>query len=298
MGGTELEPRPSGSVPRDATPREPLPDDRGSRFADGSPFPFDLADRLLTATPVRTAEVHRTLGSTNDRALELARGGCALPAVVVAARQTSGRGRGGHVWAAPAGCLTFTLLLRVASGIDPAPLAPWCGLLTAEAVAALLPPGRRAGVKWPNDVLLTDVPGGRGRERWGKVGGLLCEIPRSGTAAVGVGLNLNCDPADLPAGLATPAATLRTDGGPHDAAGVLLGLVNRLCGAVDDEGTVPPIPAERWDAADVLGGREVVVRAGDRVTAGTACGVEAGGALRVFDGSGVRAVRTGAVQRW
>ena len=277
------------------------------------PLPADLPARVRAETFVDAVEVHPTLGSTNDRALALAAAGPpsgpppGLPLLVVAGRQTAGRGRGGHRWAAPAGCLTFTLLLEMpgktdrADAADPAALAPLVGLTVAEAAAALTP--RPVAVKWPNDVLarVTPAAGGAGRAGWGKAAGVLCEAPRAGLLAVGVGLNLNVHPADLPPGLPTPPATLRpeTDDGtpapPHDPAAVLCDLLVRLEAALSRFAAAGGVDPARWAARDALAGRPVTVTAGRTTIAGTACGVTPGGALRVFDGAGVREVRTGTV---
>ena len=266
-----------------ASGRHPLPDDRGS-----SAFPPDAAARLRSETFVRTVEAHAELGSTNDRALALAAGGVALPAVVLAERQTGGRGRGANRWAAPAGALTFTLLVDPPTApADASLLAPIAGLTVAEAAASLT--AGEVGVKWPNDVLLRSAP----EEPWGKLAGILCERPPTGGVAVGVGLNLNCDPAAFPAGLARPAATLRGDGPPHDAVDVLVDLLVRLESAFDAlPAGLDPI---RWAMRDVLDGRSVTVTAGAVRVAGTACGVTAAGELRVFQGAAVRTIRSGTV---
>ena len=256
------------------------------------PLPPDAAARLRAETFARTVEVHAELGSTNDRALELARDPAApLPAVILADRQTAGRGRGSHRWAAPAGCLTVTLLCE-APAADPAPLAPLAGLVVAELAATLTP--REVGVKWPNDVLLRESPAAA----WGKLAGVLCEVPRPGVVAVGVGLNVNCDPADFPPHLPTRPASLRDPAGPHDRVGVLVELLVRLEAAFGEFRETGRIDPARWAARDALAGRAVTVRAGDAVTRGTACGVGPGGELRVFDGSTVRLVRMGTVEAW
>ena len=249
------------------------------------------AARLRAETCARTVEVHAELPSTNDRALRLAADPPPLPAVILADRQTAGRGRGAHRWVAPPGCLTFTLLLEPPAGPSHlAPLAPLTGLVAAEAAAALTP--HAVGVKWPNDVLLRTDPAGP----WGKLAGVLCEAPRPGLVAIGVGLNLNCDPAAFPADLPTPAASLRDPRGPHDAAAVLIDLLVRLEAAFAAFAEDPRLDPDRWAGRDALAGRAVTVTAGSAVTRGTACGVAPGGALRVFDGAAVREVRSGTVE--
>ena len=254
-------------------------------------YPPDTAARLRAETFARTVEVHAALPSTNDRALALAAENPSLPAVVLADRQTAGRGRGSHRWAAPAGCLTVTLLCE-APAADPAPLAPLTGLVVAELAATLTP--HAVAVKWPNDVLLRASPG----EPWGKLAGVLCEVPRAGVVAVGVGLNVNCDPADFPPDLPTRAATLRDPAGPHDRVGVLVELLVRLEAAFVGFREAGRLDAARWAARDALAGRAVRVLAGDALTRGTACGIGHGGELRVFDGAAVRLVRSGTVDSW
>jgi hypothetical protein len=75
--------------------------------------PFLNAEQIRAATFIRHVELHESLDSTNNRALELARDERAeLPALVVARRQTAGRGRGERTWWAAEGALTFSVFLE------------------------------------------------------------------------------------------------------------------------------------------------------------------------------------------
>ena len=94
--------------------------------------------------------------------------------------QRAGRGRLGREWVSPAGkCLSATVLVHTRRMPEDAlawmPLA--AGLALAEALDPLV--ADRAGLKWPNDVLVD------GR----KVAGVLCERRRS-AVAVGCGDHL------------------------------------------------------------------------------------------------------------
>ena len=148
------------------------------------------------------------------------------PNLLVAEHQTQGRGRQGKAWQSAAGAsLTFSLAL---------PLAPadWSGLSLAVGVAladALDPPtsGRpvRLGLKWPNDLLLQDLPdAAAGSATVGrKLGGILIETVMAGSqrmAVVGIGLNVLPQATDglswgyaclqeLDAGLSAPAVLAR-----------------------------------------------------------------------------------------
>lgn len=137
-------------------------------------------------------EVHDTLASTNDTALQRAGDGDPGRLWIVAGAQTGGRGRHGRVWLSPPGNLYATLLL-----IDPAPmhrnaeLGFVAGAAVAAAVGTLLPRPAFA-IKWPNDLV------GAGA----KLSGLLLEARQlpGGIAAVAIGFGVNCTshPDDLP----------------------------------------------------------------------------------------------------
>src|SRR5688572_14861482 len=100
-------------------------------------------------------------GSTNDVASSLAATGAPDFSVVVAERQTRGRGRGGSTWGDAAGkSLLFSVLIRTP---DPGAAVACAPIRAGIAVASAIPGAR---VKWPNDVV---IPG------HGKVAGILCE---------------------------------------------------------------------------------------------------------------------------
>jgi BirA family biotin operon repressor/biotin-[acetyl-CoA-carboxylase] ligase len=116
--------------------------------------------------------------------------------LVTAAEQLAGRGRQGRGWVAPAGdALLMSLVVR-----DPPPLLSLAaGVAVAQVAQALDPAGRRAELKWPNDVLLAG----------GKVAGILVEArPGEGWAVLGIGVNVAVDRGALPPDVRDRAATL------------------------------------------------------------------------------------------
>jgi BirA family transcriptional regulator, biotin operon repressor / biotin---[acetyl-CoA-carboxylase] ligase len=132
----------------------------------------------------------RSIGSTMDRARELAIAGAPHGTLVSADVQTAGRGRYARTWSAPAGtALLFSLIVREFD-----PLLPLrVGLAVADVA------GAGARVKWPNDVWLEGL----------KVAGILVEgRPAAGWAVAGVGLNVALDVRDLPQELHATAGTL------------------------------------------------------------------------------------------
>ena len=245
-------------------------------------FPPDLAARLRSETCAASVELHVELGSTNDRALELARGERPpLPAVILTERQTAGRGRGANRWVSDGGGLTFTVLLDAGpfSG-RVATLAPLAGLSVRDALAAVAPRPSEVRVKWPNDV----------RVGTRKVAGILCEAA-AGCVAVGVGINVGGLPADLPPDVRDAAASLPVP----DRPALLVDLLRRLETDLRAFAAGGVLDAARWRRCDALAGREITVDAGGQPITGVASGVEPDGALRLFDGRTLHAVRSGTV---
>lgn len=142
------------------------------------------------------------LGSTSDRAAAMRRGGeLFAPAMVVAERQTAGRGRGENSWFSAEGSLAVTFVLPTDEAIPPHHLPLIAGLAARNAAAELCgDPGVQ--LKWPNDLLY----GGK------KLAGLLCERIEKADL-IGLGLNVNLDPATAPAHLVDRITSLATIAG-------------------------------------------------------------------------------------
>jgi BirA family biotin operon repressor/biotin-[acetyl-CoA-carboxylase] ligase len=147
---------------------------------------FDL-QRIAESGLVAQIDFHEVLGSTSDRALELgAKDEPKLPLLVLAERQTAGRGRGSNRWLTSAGALTFSLVLEVVDQRLPLRNRPQVALVAGVAVAEALSRYVNRGcvhLKWPNDVFL----GGD------KIGGILSESVTGWTdrLVVGIGINVN-----------------------------------------------------------------------------------------------------------
>lgn len=252
------------------------------------------ADRLSVAA----AEFHSRIGSTNDRARELAGAGGALPAIVVADRQWGGRGRRGRRWESdtPKG-LWFTIARHGwAAGTETLPLR--AGLAVARALEADAP-DLRIQVKWPNDLVV----------RHRKLGGILCERA-SGAMLVGIGLNLDHTEEELP-GVVPPATSLRIETGLRLARGaVLAGVADALERVWERPGsTIPSSELEALEARSPLVGRPLSVsgvvrdsREGVRAVeslAAVGSSLLPDGSLEVRDDSGERwRVIAGTVESW
>lgn len=233
--------------------------------------------------PGLSVEVSAECDSTSTRLLERARAGDPSPCLLVAERQTAGRGRLGRQWRSSLGdSLTFSLAL---------PFAPprWEGLSLAVgvALAEALHPALR--LKWPNDLWLP----GEGEVPDRKLGGVLIEtqgLANPGRAGerflvVGIGINLHA-PAAEPGDAYARAGVAELD--PSlDAPGALARVARPLLETLavfETQGFDATLQA-RFAARDALRGRRVRLQgAGLGDEEGTACGVDSDGALLVHTG--------------
>jgi BirA family biotin operon repressor/biotin-[acetyl-CoA-carboxylase] ligase len=139
-------------------------------------------------------------------------------AVVVAEEQTAGRGRLGRPWiAAPGTSLLFSLNLRPAAETRRLPeLSIVAGLASAEAIWQVT--GLRPEIKLPNDLLVDER----------KLAGILAEA-REERVVLGIGINVNVPPEDLPAGVDRKATSLLAElGVPVDRAELLAMILLEL----------------------------------------------------------------------
>lgn len=200
--------------------------------------------------------------------------------ILLAERQTAGRGRRGRAWVSPlAANLYFSMSRRFHT-----PLARMGGLSLAVGVAlaeAVMGLGVvDARVKWPNDVWV-----GRRKlagvliETGGELGGPLDVV-------VGVGLNVAM-PGAGSMGIGQDWTDLVREGGPHDrnvvAAAVLGGLLPAL-EAFDQQGLSPFL--ERFACLDALAGADIELELPQGRVRGRAVGVAEDGGLRVALDSG------------
>lgn len=91
--------------------------------------------------------------------------------------------------------MTATFVYPPVDSLDPHLLPLAAGIAVRDAIAEAT--GVEAGLKWPNDLWIDDR----------KVAGLLCERI-DGVDLIGVGINANLDPSDLPKALRTQSCSL------------------------------------------------------------------------------------------
>ncbi|GAB7091027.1 biotin--[acetyl-CoA-carboxylase] ligase [Halorubrum luteum] len=259
----------------------------GDGYAPPTEPPYGAAGIEFGLNVPYTVEYHDALGSTNDRARELAASGESSVAVV-ADEQTGGRGRLEREWTAPSGGVWVSVLTSPAI---PTSHAPVCTLAAAVATTdACREAGVDAGIKWPNDVLVgreaRDAGRGDGEPRTNergdqKLAGILTEMEgeadRVSWLVVGVGINANVDVGVLPDG-ATSLSAVR--GEPVDRRRLLQRLLERY----QELTTMPDRILPAWrERAETLGA-SVRVDTPDGEVCGTAVDIEFPGQLVVDTG--------------
>jgi len=222
--------------------------------------------------------------STNDIAFSLALGGAPEGTVVIADRQTKGKGRMKRVWQSPPNCNLYTsIILRPQT--DPVSTAQ-IPLMTGVAAAEVLSRYCFSDVtlKWPNDVQI------RGK----KICGILTEMrasegPRVNFVIVGIGININIKKEDFDESFREISTSLKEETGKE---------VSRLDFAVEfydyfekwyrtwvKKGFEPIRGA--WLAYSSMIGKQVqVVFQGD-VRTGEVHGIDEYGALLLQDENGI-----------
>lgn len=264
---------------------EALPS-RGYRLCSTPDLPLaeELRRGLSTRMVGREIRYFLETDSTNRQAYALGEAGASEGLIVIADRQSAGRGRLGRAWISPPGVnLYLSLLLRP-------PLPPYAApqltflsaLAVSRAIAAVT--GLTPTHKWPNDVLLN------GRKVAGLLNEMSAESDRIRFVVLGIGVNLNMTADQFPADLRAPATSLLLVGGKPVARALfgraLLEQLDVLYAEYLRHGPAPIMAA--WEAhCDLVGKPVTVDEGGGTPLRGTVAGIDRDGALllTLADGS-------------
>jgi BirA family biotin operon repressor/biotin-[acetyl-CoA-carboxylase] ligase len=165
--------------------------------------PETLAALLPTKTLQQSLFVFDELPSTNTFALELAKNPIPQGTVVLADRQTAGRGRLQRSWFSPPGANIYGSLIFSFNHQFQA--IGWIPLMAGTAIARAIEDNTNINItlKWPNDILIAER----------KVGGILCEsFKRDSTetcVVIGFGINVNLPESSFPKELELSATSLQ-----------------------------------------------------------------------------------------
>lgn len=268
----------------------PISASRGEGYRLESGFELLNADTIRRACVPDVAnvfpelEVFMTLDSSNTQVMKRYQEGCAHPLVILAEKQTAGRGRRGRVWHSPfAGSIYLTVGWVFTEGV--AALEGLSLIIGLKVVEVLQRFGANdLQLKWPNDVywdkrklagILIDVQGDPAG---------VCQV------AIGIGINVNLQEAQS-SFIDQPWVDLATviKNRPISRNQIVAALLNDLVPVLK---TLPDKSfsayQHAWQAYDLCYGRDVIVQSGNSVMVGRACGVNSQGAYGIHlikDGS-------------
>jgi len=247
----------------------------------------------IRATPFgRYVDYHVVIDSTNDEAKRRAADpSCSLPLLVLAERQTAGRGRGGNRWWSGEGCLMFSVALgpdRLPDDRQHAALAALASALAVVDAAAPLLPALPLGLHWPNDVVASDR----------KLAGILIEVAAARRHVIGIGLNTNNLFADAPDEVRSRATSLRElTGRTHDRTALLVALLTALEQRLAELYQTPVAIARRANELCLQRGQTLTVAVGQTRVVGQCTGIGDDGTLVLDTPDGRRTLASGSICR-
>ncbi|HEY2759501.1 MAG TPA: biotin--[acetyl-CoA-carboxylase] ligase [Pirellulales bacterium] len=251
-------------------------------------------DTLLENPWIAHAEHHHVLESTQIRSRELANQidgqRIKLPTLIVADRQTAGRGRGANQWWTGDGSLALSLLIDPQQFGFPCRAVPRLSLAVGVALVDALAPQlveHQLGLHWPNDLYV----GPR------KLAGILVEVLPNGLHIIGIGLNSNNSAANAPPELRHSVATLLDlTGKSHDHTDLLLAILENIEAALHQLQEPVETLGGRFDLLCRQHGQTLTVYQGDRATTGRCGGIASDGALILDTPAGRQSFYSGTLQ--
>jgi BirA family transcriptional regulator, biotin operon repressor / biotin---[acetyl-CoA-carboxylase] ligase len=214
-------------------------------------------EQIAPILPNFTVEVLPEIDSTNTELMRRAKAGHIEPILLIAEKQTAGRGRLGREWHDLAERIDSLPALTFSLGLPLSPLN-WSGLSLVVGLSIATSLHADIGLKWPNDLWLCKGNGDR------KLAGILietCAAEGQRYVVIGVGINILAPSngfRETPAVLRTPAAWLEELLPTVNAAQALKLIMLRLVRDIlqFSESGFAPFQV-RFNALDVLKARQV-----------------------------------------
>ncbi|MBP7840166.1 MAG: biotin--[acetyl-CoA-carboxylase] ligase [Acidaminococcaceae bacterium] len=242
--------------------------------------PEEVVTRLETKWLGHSINYDESVTSTNEVAKKLANAGCEDGLVCIAEEQVGGKGRLARVWFSPyAHGIWFSVVLKP-------PFMPSeaskCTLLAAVAVVRAINEytGVKAGIKWPNDILID------GKKMVGILTEMNAEFGHINYIVIGTGININVPKESLSDDLKDVVASLADVTTKKINRAELLALIlknmEEFYELAITEGFGPILDEWRWWSTTL--GKEVKVVAPNETYIGKALDIDEDGLLIVERG--------------
>ena len=149
-------------------------------------FPWEITSKLKTSVIGQHAYYFDTIDSTQNQALKMADDPANNGTVIIAGKQTGGKGRSGRKWISPKGGIWLSIILQPKFDISITTLFPIASALALsnalEKTFKILPE-----LKWPNDLTI------KGKKIAGMLVDVSLESNRIENLVLGVGINFDID---------------------------------------------------------------------------------------------------------
>lgn len=217
------------------------------------------------------------IDSTNAEARRMAEQGKNTPALIVADRQSAGRGRMGRSFFSPVGTgIYMSLLIEVKSDELPAAVS----LTSAAAVAVIRATdkytGKKTLIKWVNDILLDGK----------KVCGILAEsFTAHGKSYVCIGIGINTSTKDFPDDISNIAGSVNTSDRASICESVCCELYDLYLEILASDKSY----IEEYRSRSAVIGREITYIQNGKSTNAIALDIDGDGALTVKHSDGTEA---------
>jgi BirA family biotin operon repressor/biotin-[acetyl-CoA-carboxylase] ligase len=270
-------------------------------------------EQIAPILPHFTVEVLPEIDSSNTELMRRAKAGQIEPILLIAEKQTAGRGRLGREWHDLAARTDSLPALTFSLGMPLSPL-DWSGLSLAAGISIAQSLHPKIGLKWPNDLWISaDSDGENVEKNDRKLAGILietCAIHSSISnnqryVVIGVGINLTQPTSHQTVAqplLRTPAAWLQEflpeTSAPDTLQRIAYNLVQTILTFADHGFT--PFQA-RFNQLDVLKNRQINVENGQQNATvqtkltGLAQGVNSKGELLLQTAHGIQTINSSEV---
>ncbi|HJJ23436.1 MAG TPA: biotin--[acetyl-CoA-carboxylase] ligase [Nitrosopumilus sp.] len=149
-------------------------------------FPWEITLGLKTKVIGQQAYYYDSIDSTQNQALKMADDPTNNGTIIIATKQTEGKGRSGRKWVSPKGGIWFSIILHPKFDISITTLFP---IASALALAITLEKTFKISpeLRWPNDLTI------KGKKIAGMLVDVSLESNRIENLVLGVGINFNVD---------------------------------------------------------------------------------------------------------
>ena len=238
-------------------------------------------------------QVFEEVTSTNTLLKELGRQGAPAGTVLVADRQTGGRGRLGRIFLSPGGVGVYLSALIRPDCLPTDLMHLTCAVAVAMCDAVEAAFGFRPGIKWTNDLVVGTK----------KLGGILTELgldPKTGRvsyAVLGIGINCGQTQEDFDESIRGMATSVRMILGKEADRDMLIAEMIKALEQMDRTLlSAPESMLERYKADCITLGHQVSIVRGEEVEHALAMDIDAQGALIVrYENGQIEAVTSGEV---